>query len=225
MNSPAVPQPTADTRSALRSLAVKLAAFTVAWNVIEGLGSLGFGLQDESVALLGFGADSWVEVFAALVVLWRLRAEAGQGVALERAREKRATLVIGVLLCVLAVGAMVGAGLQLFLANQPETSLPGLVISLVSLGFMGALWRAKLRVARALDSRTLMADAACSRGCLELSAVLFAGSLLGRIAPGLWWADAVAALVLALLIGREGMQTISAARKPDFTGGCCGCGH
>ena len=65
---------------------------------------------------------------------------------------------------------------------------------------------------------------AATFGCLELSAVLFAGSLLTLLAPDLWWADAAAAIGLGALIGREGIQTVRAARKPAFTGGC-GCGH
>ncbi len=87
---------------------------------------------------------------------------------------------------------------------------------------MAALWRAKLRVGRALDSATVMADAACSRACMQLSAVLFAGSLLFLAAPRLWWADGVSALVLALLIAWEGLGMVRAARREDFDGGC-GC--
>ena len=86
------------------------------------------------------------------------------------------------------------------------------------------LWRAKLRVAQALDSATVAADAACSRACIQLSAVLFVGSLVFLLAPALWWVDAAAALALSLLIAREGWDMVRAARSPAFTGGC-GCGH
>ena len=209
-----------------RRTAVQLALATVVWNVVEGVAAVGFGLAEESVALLGFGLDSWVEVASAVVVLWRLRAEVADGTPMAVTRERRATRIIGGLLCTLAGAAAVGAVLQLALQASPGTTLPGLVISGISLAIMGALWRAKLRVARALDSRTLFADAACSRGCLELSAVLFAGSLLSLVAPSLWWADAAAAIGLSVLIGREGIQTIRAAQQPTFTGGCgCGSDH
>ena len=92
----------------------------------------------------------------------------------------------------------------------------------LSLSFMYWLWRAKLRTARALDSHSLMGDAACSRSCMQLSGVLFGGSLLFRLAPSLWWVDAVAALVLSGFIAWEGVAGIRAARRPDFPGGC-GC--
>ena len=99
-----------------------------------------------------------------MVVLWRLRAEVADGTPMAVTRERRATRIIGGLLT-LAGAAAVGAIRQLGLRASPETTLPGLVISGISLAIMGALWQAKLGVARALDSRTLFADAACSRGC------------------------------------------------------------
>jgi divalent metal cation (Fe/Co/Zn/Cd) transporter len=210
-------------------IAFGLALVTMGYNVLEGLVSLGFGIAGESVALLGFGADSWIEFGSATVVLWRLRGEAGAGTRLAGTRlagtrEKKATLIIGSLLTGLGISVIVGATLRLLQGAVPDTTLPGIAIGAVSLSFMGFLWRAKLRVAHALDSRTLLLDAACSRSCLQLSAILFLGSLLFMIFPELWWADASAAILLALLITREGVEGIRAARRPDFAGGCP-CGH
>lgn len=204
------------------SRAFLLAWITILYNVVEGVAAISFGLAEESVALLGFGVDSWVEVSAAVVVLWRLKGERGTSGALSRDRERRATLIIGGLLCTLAVGVLVGAGLQLATGAHPGTTLPGVVISGLSLSFMWLLWRSKLNAALALDSRTLKADAACARSCLQLSVVLLAGSLLYMLVPAMWWADGVAALGLAVLIAREGWENITAARAPEFTGGC-GC--
>jgi divalent metal cation (Fe/Co/Zn/Cd) transporter len=138
--------------------------------------------------------------------------------------ERKATLIIGGLFVVLALLVVLGAVLQLAAGKHPPTTLPGLVISSLSLLFMFFLWRAKLRAAAALDSATLKSDAACSLACIQLSLVLFAGSLLFLVSPRLGWMDAAAALLLALLIGREGLQGIRAARDPHFTGGC-GCGQ
>ena len=105
---------------------------------------------------------------------------------------------------------------------RAETTLPGLVISAVSLSFMFYLWRAKLAVARVLDSCTVLKDADYALACIRLSGVLLAGSAVFAAAPGLWWADSAAALVLAAFIAREGAGTIRAARRQDFAGGC-GC--
>ena len=198
-----------------------LAIFTILYNLVEGLVSMGFGLADESVALFGFGADSFIEVGSALIVLWRLKETSGcASIALRR--EQRATLGIGLLFVLLAAGIALGSSLQLASRRHPDTTLPGLLISLASLAFMFWLWLAKRKAAQALDSRTLAGDAACSLACIQLSGVLFTGSLVFAVVPAFWWADSVAALVLALFIAREGLSGIRAARNPDFSGGC-GC--
>lgn len=200
-----------------------LAYFTVGYNLVEGLVSMSFGWADESLALFGFGADSFIEVGSALVVLWRLKGEgAGSCASRMLERERRAALAIGILFLLLALGTATGATLQLASLRTPHTTVPGLVVSVLSLAFMFGLWRVKLHAARALDSRTLEGDAACSLACIQLSTVLFIGSLLFLVVPALWWVDGAAALVLAGFIGKEGIQGIRGALRKDFTGGC-GC--
>lgn len=201
-----------------RRRAVQLSILTILYNLVEGGVSMAFGWADDSVALFGFGADSFIEVASALLVLWKLLEHGSL------ARERKATLGIGWLFLWLGAAVAGGALLQLAGHRHPPTTVPGLVISALSLAFMVFLWRAKLRVAQALDSATVAADAACSRACIQLSAVLFVGSLVFLLAPALWWVDAAAALALSLLIAREGWGMVRAARSPAFTGGC-GCGH
>jgi divalent metal cation (Fe/Co/Zn/Cd) transporter len=162
--------------------------------------------------------DSVIEVASALLVLWKLLDHGNLQ------RERKATLTIGRLFLFLAAGIGGGAILQLTAQRHPPTTVPGLVISALSLACMAFLWQAKLRAARALDSATLEADATCSLACLQLSVVLGIGSLVFLLSPTLWWVDAVAALGLALLIGREGLGMVRAARSATFTGGC-GCQH
>jgi divalent metal cation (Fe/Co/Zn/Cd) transporter len=210
------------TGEAWTAWARTLAWLTVGYNLVEGLVSMAFGVADESVALFGFGADSFIEVASALLVLWRLRGEGSAHVGERLARERRAAGGIGALFLALALGIAVGAVLQLAARSHPDTTIPGLAVSLVSLSFMFFLWREKRRAAHALDSQTLASDAACSLACMKLSAVLLAGSLLFLLAPVLWWADAAGALVLAVFIGREGCEMLRAARRPEFSGGC-GC--
>lgn len=198
-----------------------LAWFTVLWNLLEGGVSIAFGVADDSVALWGFGADSLIEVASAIVVMARLR----QGFkARATEAERMATLAIGGLFVALALVVKLGAILQLAAGKHPPTTVPGLVIAALSLAFMGFLWQAKHRTAAALDSAALKSDAACSRACIQLSLVLLGGSLLFLLSPRLWWVDGAAAILLALLIGREGLGMIRAARDPHFTGGC-GCGQ
>lgn len=209
-------------RAALVHQAVRLSCFTVGYNVLEGLVSVYFGVSDDSMALAGFGADSFIEVFSAVLVLWRFRSEEGLGAGLALGRERAGTLGIGALFLILAAVTALAAALQLGQGRRPDTALPGLLVSAASLGFMFYLWRAKRRLAAQLDSATVAKDAECSLACIKLSLVLFAGSLLTLAAPALWWADAAAALALSLLIAREGAATVRAARSEGFSGGC-GC--
>lgn len=221
MNTTTLPSPNSDT---LAKRAVQLAFFTIAYNLIEGFVSIGFGVSEDSMALAGFGVDSLIEVASAGIVLWRLKGEFRGGSALSIEREKRATLAIGTLFILLAAVTILASGQQLLSGSHPETTVPGLVISALSLSFMYFLWSAKKKVGKALDSPTVLKDADCSLACIKLSVILFGGSLVFWIAPNLWWADAAAGLLLSFLIAKEGFETISAARKPEFSGGC-GCSH
>jgi Cation efflux family len=276
---------------ALRSLWMKralyLAIFTIIYNLVEGVVSIVFGADGESIALLGFGIDSFVEVGSAFLVLWRFRhdireqyqnvsdkshshtdtdttdgelatlrltdesavesdqhqdqmlvvedhsniiaiadsesdsiTQAGRMSELER--ERRATLFIGVLLVALGLSAS-GAGLhQLITKSHPETTSAGVIISGISLGFMFFLWYTKLRAALILDSVTMEKDASCSLGCIQLSCILFIGSILFWLEPRLWWADPAAAVIMGLMIGQEGVESVKSARSANFDGGC-GC--
>lgn len=211
-----------DLRPLIRR-AVMLSWLTICYNVVEGIVSMVFGYAENSVALFGFGADSFIEVVSAFLVLWRLKGETGEGGPLALDRERNATLGIGVLFLLLATGALAGGAIQLWQHSHPETTVPGVLISALSLSFMFFLWSAKRRVGQALGSSTVMKDAACSLACIQLSAVLFAGSILFMLVPSLWWADSVAAIVLSGFIAKEGWETVQAARSEDFAGGGCGC--
>ncbi len=200
----------------------RLAYVTVAYNLVEGAVSIAFGAADESVALLGFGADSLIEVGSAGLVLWRFGDGARTATPEGARRDRLASRGIGFLFLGLAAATAAGAAARLWEKAPPETALAGLVISAVSLSFMFFLWAAKLRAARALDSATLRGDAACSLACIQLSAVLFAGSVAFTVAPALWWADAAAALALAALIAREGWGIARASFRADAGAGC-GC--
>ena len=206
-------------REAWARYAKALAIFTIVYNLVEGLVSMGFGWSDDSIALFGFGADSFIEVFSAMLVLWRLRG--GDGCeTLER--ERKATKGIGLLFLALAAGIAGGSLLQLAGRHHPATTLPGLIVAALSLGFMIFLWREKRAAAKVLDSRALEGDAACSLACIQLSSILFASSLVFLLLPKLWWADSAAALGLAAFIAKEGWEMRKAAASEDFDGGC-GC--
>jgi len=202
--------------------AILLSFFTIAYNLIEGVVSIGFGISDGSVSLAGFGGDSLIEVGSATLVLWRFRGETENSPHLSIDRERRATFGIGVLFLLLATVTILASCFQLLAKSHPDTTLPGFIIAALSLSFMFYLWSAKKKVARKLDSSTVMKDANCSLACIKLSVVLLIGSTLYLLFPALWWVDSLAGLVLALIISTEGYEIIVETRKPDFAGGC-GC--
>lgn len=202
--------------------AIFLSWFTIIYNLLEGVVSIVFGVGDESIALAGFGVDSLIEVASAALILWRFRGEAHVGSEISVSRERKATLGIGILFLVLAAITAAVSIFQLKAGSHPATTVPGLVISALSLSFMFWLWFAKRKVAGQLNSASMMKDADCSLTCIKLSMVLFTGSLVFTVLPALWWADALAALALAVLIAKEGWETVEAARHPGFSGGC-GC--
>lgn len=209
-------------RSASQWLAMAkgLAWFTILYNLVEGLVSMGFGAADDSLALFGFGADSFIEVGSAIMILWRLKSSGCETTGLKR--ERKATQGIALLLILLAIFTSLGALWRLWKHQQPGTTLPGVIISLASLSFMYWLWRSKKQCAAALNSRALASDAACSLACMQLSVVLLLGSLAFMLVPALWWIDSAAALGIAAFILKEGWGSLRAARHPDFSGGC-GC--
>jgi len=173
------------------------------YNSVEGIVSITAGIMAGSVALVGFGLDSVIEVVASLAALWRLREDA---VAARRVRSERITLrIIGSSFLALALYILVDAGLALYGREEPEKSVLGLGITILSVVIMPFLARAKRRIAVTLGSRALSADATQTDLCAYLSAIALAGLFLNA-AFGWWWADPIAALVMVPIIAKEGVE-------------------
>lgn len=178
---------------------------TIAYNAIEGVVSLVAGLLAGSVALVGFGVDSVIEVTASGAAQWRLRADLDHA---RRERVERLTLrIIGWSFLVLAAYVVVDSARTLWLRERPERSVAGIVILALSVVVMPVLARAKRRVARAMSSRALEADAAQTSLCAYLSAIALAGVALNALL-GWWWADPVAALAMVPIIAKEGVEGV-----------------
>ncbi len=186
------------SRPSLERRARLLAGATIAWNVIEGVVAVGAGAAAGSLALVGFGLDSFVEVFAGAVVLWHLR-----GVAEDR--EQRALRLIALSFFAIAVYVVAEAGRDLLVGSEAGESTLGIVVASVSLAVMPSLAWAKRRTGRALGNPVVIADSTETALCSYLSVVLLAG-LVVNAAVGWWWADTVAALVIAGLAVREGRE-------------------
>jgi cation diffusion facilitator family transporter len=186
-----------------------LSVFTVAWNVLEGLVAVVFSCLSGSVALFGFGVDSFVESTSGIIVGWRFLYEmkGRQQEQIEKV-EGLAARLAGTLLLVLALYLLVDSIRRILgYGREPDPSLVGIVLTIISLAIMPVLAQAKLKTAGKLESKALRADAYETVACAWLSATTLAGLLLNA-AFGWWWADPVAALVLVPLIAREGVEGI-----------------
>lgn len=185
-------------RSTLERRGRLLARLTILWNTVEGVIAIGAGVAAGSLALVGFGLDSFVEVFAGGVVLWQLR-----GVPEER--ERRALRLIALSFFALAGYVIIEAGREFLVGDRAGESTVGIVLAIVSLLVMPALAWTKRRVGRELGNPVLVADSTETALCSYLSAILLAGLILNAVA-GWWWADPLAAVGIAVLAVREGRE-------------------
>jgi divalent metal cation (Fe/Co/Zn/Cd) transporter len=180
----------------------QLEYFTLGWNLTEAAVALGAGVFAGSIALVGFGIDSLIESLSGGILLWRL-----QRAQTHEKRERLALMLVGISFFLLALYVAVEAATSLLRREHPDTSIVGIVLSVVSLIAMPLLARAKRRVAERLESRALYADSRQTDICAYLSAILLGGLLLNALF-GWWWADPIAALWMVPLIFYEGIKAV-----------------
>lgn len=198
-----------DGRAARRADVVRrgqrLQYLTIGWNALECMVALAAGAAAGSIALLGFGLDSAIELASSGAALWRLRFEV-DGTTREAA-EARALRIIGVCFVALAAYVAHDAASALVARHAPKHSLTGIVLAALSLIVMPVLVRLKRRVAAALASGALEAEARQTRVCAVLSAILLGGLALNATL-GWWWADPAAGLAMVPLIAWEGIEAL-----------------
>ena len=200
---------TTEDRPHLLVRALRLEYLTVGWNVIEGVVAIAAAIAAGSVALLGFGIDSFVESASGSVLIWRLLAErrATDEERIEHV-ERRARKLVAGSLALLAAYIAWDSITSILAGERPEPSLVGIVLATVSLVVMWWLAREKRLVGGALGSRAMTADAFQTDACFWLSLFLLAG--IGANALfGFWWADPLAALGMTAFIGREALEAWS----------------
>jgi len=207
-------------RTALVRRGRRLEYFTIAWNAVEGLLAVAIGLIAGSISLLGFGLDSFIEVTSGSVLLWRMSVDAD--VHRRELNEKRALRIVGACFLLLAVYITYESVADLLSKRAPEHSVPGIILACVSLVVMPLLSRAKRTVGRAMGSAAMHADAKQTEFCTYLSAILLGGLLLNALF-GFWWADPVAGIIMAPIIGKEGVdglrgKTCDDCHSPAQTG-------
>ena len=190
-------------RAALVRRGLRLNYLTIAYNTLEALVAIIAGLLAGSVALIGFGFDSVIEVTASAAAQWRLRAD--WNVERRERVELLSRRIIGASFLALAIYVAYDGLRALWLRERPDRTILGIMILALSVVVMPLLARAKRRIARAMNSRALEADAWQTSLCAYLSLIALAGVALNAIA-GWWWTDPVAALVMVPIIAKEGFE-------------------
>jgi divalent metal cation (Fe/Co/Zn/Cd) transporter len=203
-------------REAVVRRGINLSYVTILYNSLEAVGSLAAGVIAGSVTLVGFGADSVIEVASSLAAQWRLRIDVHEH--RREAAERTTRKIIGWCFVALAIYIIADSVHSLWTREQPSKSIFGLIVLVLSVIVMPLLARAKHRVARDIESRALAADAVQTSLCAYLSVIALAGVALNAFL-GWWWADPVAALAMTPIIVREGVEGIRA--KPGAGDACC----
>lgn len=191
--------------------ALWLAIFTIAYNVAEGVISIFFGISDEALTLFGFGVDSFIEVMSGLGILAmviRIR----QNPDKPRTKfEITALQITGTAFYLLAAGLGASAVYNIVTNHKPETTLPGLLISVISILVMWALVAGKRKVGRELNSMPILADANCTMVCVYMSLVLLASSLIYEL-TGFGFVDSLGAMGLIYFSVNEGRESFDKAK-------------
>lgn len=191
---------------------ITLSYVTIGYNSLEALGSLVAGILSGSVALVGFGIDSVIEVTSSVAAQWRLRSDIDSS---HRERVERTTLrIVGWCFIALAIYVTLDSARSLVGREEPSRSVFGLVILVLSVVVMPLLARAKRRVATEMRSGALKADAKQTALCAYLSLIALVGVGLNATL-GWWWADPVAALVMVPIILKEGIDGVRAKQCDD----------
>jgi divalent metal cation (Fe/Co/Zn/Cd) transporter len=190
--------------------ALWLALFTIFYNLAEGLISIYFGAQDETLTLFGFGIDSFIEVMSGLGILAMVLRIRKKPDAQRSQFERTALHITGASFYMLAAGLGATALYNLFTFHKPASTIPGLVISIVSIAVMWILVMGKRKVGRILNSAPILADANCTLVCIYMSIVLLAASLIYHF-TGFGFIDSLGAIGLIYFSLNEGKEAFKKA--------------
>jgi divalent metal cation (Fe/Co/Zn/Cd) transporter len=188
-----------------------LSLFTIFYNIIEGVVSMVLGYEDETLSLFGFGADSFIEVISGIGIAMMIMRIKQNPDTPKSKFEIKALKITGTAFFLLAAGLFAGIVLNIINHNKPETTLWGVIISLVSISVMIWLMNAKKKIGKKLHSEPIITDANCTRICVYMSLVLLVSSLVYEF-TGFAYADAIGATGLTYFSISEGKEAFEKAR-------------
>ena len=205
-------------KSRLLKIALYLAIITILYNTIEGVVSVMFGYEDETLALFGFGLDSFVEVISGIGVLHMLVRMKTANIEKHDSFEKTALRITGIAFLILSAGLVVGSIVNIVNDIKPTTTLVGMIVSSISIITMYFLMKAKLKVGNELKSDAIIADANCTKACFYLSFILLASSGLYEIF-GIAYLDILGALGISYFAFKEGREALEKVKSNNIS--CC----
>jgi divalent metal cation (Fe/Co/Zn/Cd) transporter len=194
-----------------------LAVITIFYNILEGLVSVYFGIEDETLALFGFGLDSFVEVISGVGIRHMIKRIKRNYDSNPDYFERQALKITGTAFYILSAGLIATALISIFQGHRPETTFWGIVISLISIVTMWLLIHYKIKIGKQLDSQAIVADANCTKVCLYLSIILLLSSA-GYEITGIGGLDSIGAIFIAGFSLKEGRESFQKVR-----GLSCGC--
>ncbi|MEJ2003897.1 MAG: cation transporter [Cyclobacteriaceae bacterium] len=202
--------------------ALILAYITIGYNLVEGIISTVFGSSDETLALFGFGIDSFVEVISGIGIAHMIYRLKRKPVEQKDKFEITALRVTGTAFYLLVAGLVVGSTISIIYKARPETTIVGIIISLVSILTMYILFRKKLEVGKALNSAPIISDAHCTKTCFYLSFILLGSSLIYEFFK-IPYVDALGSLGIAWYAFKEGKEAFEKAKVKSLNNGdhCC----
>jgi cation diffusion facilitator family transporter len=187
--------------------ALLLSYITVGYNILEGVVSIIAGVLAGSVALIGFGLDSFVESLSGGVMIWRFKKQGKISKEEQEHAERKATKLVAYTFFILAIYVLYESTDKLIFQETPDPSLFGIIIAIVSLIAMPVLFYQKYQTGKALNSRSLVADSKETLACLFLSFALLVG-LGANYLFGFWQADPIVGLIIVIFLVREGYETL-----------------
>lgn len=193
--------------------AFRLSLFTIFYNIIEGVVSMVLGYEDESLSLFGFGADSFIEMISGIGIAIMILRIKKNPVSPKSSFENSALKITGTAFYLLSAGLFAGIVFNLIGQHKPETTLWGVIISLISIAVMVWLMIAKKSIGKKLQSAPLIADANCTKVCIYMSVVLLLSSFIYEL-TGFAYADVIGAAGLIYFSISEGKE---AFEGPKFT--------
>ena len=203
----------------LLKYAMYLSIFTIAYNIIEGLVSVFFGASDETLALFGFGLDSFVEVISGIGILHMVFRMKKSNVESRDEFERTALKITGTSFYLLAAGLIVASIILMLNANTPSTTLVGIIVSIISILTMYFLMKLKLKVGTALNSDAIIADANCTKTCFYLSIILLVSSLGFEIFK-ISYLDIAGSLGISYYAFKEGKEAFEKSRSSNLKCSC-----